>query len=624
MCSCTDDSEMLYEEACHRWEDFLAVDQLSLVTTMNISAKKKNEDYFLINESAGAAAKICKTPFYMETHSNGGLMIIQEEKGVLYSYAPLELGSKYLNKSYYGDMNYIDSITNSYYDEEPLSDLKAKNMKITYENDTYIFKINMYQFFENYKDSEEIKDIFSSLDVDIKTFKKIWVTLSMSFSETIADMKIEMDYEYEGICFDIIMDTKIDNQKFKRIDVYNDSYYTIYDPGTIDDVENMHPGTIDDVENMHPDTIDSVEQFSSIGKVIRIPSFTTNYFKFNLEKGQYGLYATDELETETGNWLDDWALHQVRIRLFNEKKEEIPIGMGMEESHDTFTQRTFYINEPGTYYLCAQSGISADMDICLNKLNYNTIGFENIQEVPTSYKGKIEGEYDFDLFTIDGKEGEILVFENTGQTEIPMIIRNDEGITPPASKNIIVNKKMVKLNEGENKFLVCGNFRSDEEPFEYEFTTRKIVLENGYEENYEDLKKVTTDFSDLTYIAGHSLPNPRLTFDVEVKSIIDFDFEMDGISQENVRAVVLDLDGNKYYSIDENIFELKPGKYILEIDANSDFVECQVKYTATEIEDKEINVILEESSLSKINSNDFPSVIAQNVGRTQKVKCNLY
>ncbi|MDE7384546.1 MAG: hypothetical protein K2M84_02185 [Anaeroplasmataceae bacterium] len=601
MCSCTDSPEMLYEEACNRWEEFLAADQLSLVTKMEVSAKRKDEDYFLVNETASAEAKICKAPFYMEAQQNGELMIIQEEQGKLYSYVPSALGSKYLERSYFGDMNSLDDATNSYYDEEPLLGLKVQDMRITYEEDTYIFKINMYKFLQNYKDSEEIKDIISSLGGDAKLFKNFWVTLSMSFSETIADLKIEMEYEYDGICLNIIMDTKFDNQKFEKRDIFNDSSYTV----------------------LHPDTISSVYRFSSVGKVIRIPSYSANYFKFNFEKGQYGFYATDELGTGTGNWIDDWAISTVKIKLYNEKYEEIPVGMGIN-SYETFSQRTFYISEPGTYYLYAQSDISADMDICINKLNYDTIGFENTQEMPTSYKGKIEGEYDFDFFTIDGKEGEILVFKNTGQTPIPLIFCDYIGNNLPSiGLNVINDDRMIKLNEGENKFVICSNFRSYQEPFEYEFTTQKYFLENGYEENYEDLKKVTTDLSDLTYIAGHSLPNPRLTFEVETKSIIDFEFEKDGISQSDVYAIVKDLEENRYFSINGNIFELEPGSYILEISSNSDFDECRVKYTATEIEDKEINVTLEESSLSELLSDDFPTVKAQNVGRTQKVKCNF-
>lgn len=602
LCSCTDDSsEILYEEACNRWEEFLTADQLSLVTRMEISAKKKNEDHFLANEIAGAEAKICKTPFYMEAQQNGDIMIIQEEEGKLYSYTPSVLGSTYLERSYFGDMNSLDDATNSYYDEDLLLGLKAQDMKITFKEDTYLFKINMYKFLQNYKDSEEIKDIINSLGGDAKLFKNFWVTLSMSFSETIANLKIEMEYEYDGIRLNIIMDTKFDNQKFEKRDIFNDSSYTV----------------------LHPNTFGSVYRFSSVGKVMRIPSFSRNYFKFNFEKGQYGFYATDELGTGTGKWIDSWAISTVKIKLYNEKYEEIPIGMGMN-SNETFTQRTFYISEPGTYYLYVLSDISIDMDICINNLNYDTIGFENKQEMPTTYKGKIEGEYDFDFFTTDGKEGEILVFKNTGQTPIPLIFCDYIGYDIPSiGLNVINDQRMIKLNEGENNFVICSDFLSYKEPFEYEFTTQKYTLENGYEENYKDLKKVTTDFSDLTYIAGHSLPNPRLIFEVETKSIIDFEFEMDGTPQSNVYAIVKDLEENSYVPMEENIFELKPGRYILEISSNSDFDECRVKYTATEIEDKEINVTLEESSLSELFSDDFPTVKAQNVGRTQKVKCNF-
>ncbi|MDE6047384.1 MAG: hypothetical protein K2F56_02015, partial [Anaeroplasmataceae bacterium] len=182
---------------------------------------------------------------------------------------------------------------------------------------------------------------------------------------------------------------------------------------------------------------------------------------------------------------------------------------------------------------------------------------------------------------------------------------------------------IINLHEGENKFIISSDFHYYIEPFEYEFVTKKYILENGYEENYEDLKRVTTDFSDLTYLAGNSLPNPRLSFDVETKSIIHFEFQSKDGSSSDIYAIVTDPEGNQYYSFDNNIYELDPGKYIVEINSYSDFHECQIKYTATEIEDKEIDVTLEESSLSELFSDDFPFVKAQNVGRTQKVKCRF-
>ncbi|MDE6241811.1 MAG: hypothetical protein K2M08_05290 [Anaeroplasmataceae bacterium] len=608
LCSCADmtseEKLRLYEEASNHWEEFFTTDQFSMVMDVEISAKEQGSLQFLTKEKARGEAKICKSPFYLEAVQGEELIIIQEEQGKLYSYmvSSSSKGINYLERNYYGEMNSIDSVEDSYYNEDPLSGLNVENMEMSFEEDVYTFKVNMYDYLQN-SDDESVKDIISSLGADEDVFKQFWVTLSMSFSKTTANLKIKMECKYEGINISIIMDTSFDNQKFERIDLQNTPNYVV----------------------LHPGTIENVYQFSSVGKVIQIPSFTTNYFKFDLEKGQYGFYATTELGTGTGNWIDDWSVHQLELKLYNENYEEIPMGMGMYPYATNFPEKTFYINEPGTYYLRVWSDISADMDMCINKLNYNTIGFEDTQEVPASYKGKIEGEYDFDVFTINGKEGETLLFKNTGESPIPLMYCEyiDYNNEPFIVLRNIDDEIIINLHEGENKFIISSDFHYYIEPFEYEFVTKKYILENGYEENYEDLKRVTTDFSDLTYLAGNSLPNPRLSFDVETKSIIHFEFQSKDGSSSDIYAIVTDPEGNQYYSFDNNIYELDSGKYIVEINSYSDFHECQIKYTAIEIEDKEINVTLEESSLSELLSDDFPTVKAQNVGRTQKVICNF-
>lgn len=595
MCSCINDSSeklRLYEEASNRWQVFMNSDQLSIEVEMKVSAKKKDDVYFLVNESTRAEAKMCKSPFYLEAKQDREVLIIQEENGELYQYATSSSDSKYLERTYFGDMSSIDTIEDSYYDEDPLMGLNIDDMKINYDENVYTFKINLYDYIQNVDNAEEMKDIISSLGGDEKSFKNFWVTISMSFFETTADMIIKLDYLYEGINISIIMDTKFNNKKFSIVDVNNNPNYFI----------------------KHPNTMDGVYKSSSIGETIQIPSFTINYFKFNLEKGQYGFYATDVAD----QWIDDWALGCMDIKLYNENREEISIGMGINAYSDSFPGKTFYISEPGTYYLRVWSDISEGMDICIKQLDYETIGFESKQEF-ASGKGTIEGEYDFDVFTIDGKEGEVLVFKNTGKNPIPIYYCKYENSY--SYLEIVNDETLIELKKGENKFIICSDFHHYVKPIEYEFTVQKYVLENGYEKNYEDLKKVTTDFSNLTYIAGNSLPNPRLSFDVETKSIIDFQFQTDGILQSNAYAVVKDLKGNRYYSIEGNIYELDPGKYIVEIDASKSFTVCQIKYTATEIEDKEIDVTLEKGLLSNISN--FPTIKAQNVGRTQKVKYNF-
>lgn len=608
MCSCAGNSSKeklkLYEEVSNHWKEFFTTDQFSMVIDAEVSTKKKGELQYLAKESTQTETKICKSPFYLEVLGNGELTLIQEEQGKLYSYKDSSSSGEkhYLDRVYFGEMDSIDDIEDSYYAEDPLSGLPIDDMEISFKEAVYTFKITMYDLFKNTND-ENVKEIIASLDIDDNVFKKFWVTLSMTFSENAANMKIKMECEYEGVIISIRMDTKFNSQEIKKIDLQNNPYYIL----------------------KHPNTIDGIYQFSSIGKTIHIPSFTTNYFKFDLEKGQYGVYATNKLGTGTGNWIDDWALGNLRLELYDENKKEIPMGMGMDPYATEFTKKTFYISESGTYYLRVWSNISCTMDMCVNKLNYDTIGFESAYEL-TTYKGKIEGEYDFDVFTINGKENEILVFKNTGLSPIPLIyfdyqafINNRRNST---KLDIVNNELMVRLKEGKNQFIISSDFQNQTIPFEYEFIASKFTLENGYEENYEDLKSVTTDYSNLTYLTGTVLPNPRLSLSVETKSIIDFKFQYKE-NPVNIYAIVKDLEGNPISSISGNIFELDPGKYIVEIMSFSSFEKCKIKYIVTEIEDKEIDVTLEESSLSEFLNGNFPTVESQNVGRTQKVKCNF-
>ncbi|MDE6583817.1 MAG: hypothetical protein K2K15_00280, partial [Anaeroplasmataceae bacterium] len=213
-----------------------------------------------------------------------------------------------------------------------------------------------------------------------------------------------------------------------------------------------------------------------------------------------------------------------------------------------------------------------------------------------------------------------ILFKNTGKNRLYLIYCEyiDDYGDPHFTYKYIINEEYVKINSGTNKFIICSDFKFDQSPMEYSFTTELVPLENGYEENYEDLKRVTTEFSEEVYYAGYGLPSPRLALELETKSLIQFDFKAD-TPQLKGSVHVLDLDGNVLSYSDT--CELEPGKYIVEFYGSYySFTMCQIKYTRTELPDLDINVTLNKGNLKDIQTNSFPVVTAQNIGKTQNVK----
>ncbi|MDE6656680.1 MAG: hypothetical protein K2J85_06800, partial [Anaeroplasmataceae bacterium] len=454
LCSCMNDPNdkklEILQEATEQWQEFVNSNQLTITAEFTVSLKLENEDVSLGNETSQTEVKLCKSPFYMETKENDEILVVQEEQGELYKYTfPVSPGMVYVNKSLVEDIDYIDNITDDYYTEDPFSGIDIKHIGVAYNQNIYTFRMNVYDYLQTSGATEETKNIIASLGGDASMLKNSWLTISMSFSDTAAYMKLEMEFRHEGLVVLIEIDTKLDNREIFKVD-FNDPKYFVAPPS---DIEDVH-------------------QFSNVGENINVPMFGTNYFKFNLEKGQYGLYAS-LLDEESNSDFDDWTINNIFLKLYDENFEEIPIGMGLSPHATAFPQRTFYISEPGIYYLSAQSNISTEMKISINQLDYKTIGFESTQEF-ISGKGTIEGEYDFDVYTLEAEEDGLILFKNIGESPIYLIyceyISNG---SPHITYEKIIDETYIRLGAGENKFIVCSNFKFNQQPLEYEFTTER-------------------------------------------------------------------------------------------------------------------------------------------------------
>lgn len=609
LCSCDKPEELppaeqklkILEDTSKRWEDFTLSPQLEIDSKLRVSIKQ--DDYILGEEESESKVKLCQSPLYLETtDESNNIVVFQEENGKIYQYmAPIQSEPVYVNRTCMGVVGSIDDIMDEYYNTDPFAGIDIEKIEIESDGTTSTFKINMYEYLSNSDSMEEIENIFSSLGVDTSIFEETWITLSFSFKEHVAELKITMEVEYEGMKILISTALTLNNKAFNRIDFDHDENYMV----------------------LYPETIEEVDRFSVVGDTLRIPMFRQNYLKFELEKGQYGLYASfvdDELNQSSGGWYDDWMLHQVGLTLYNEMYEEIPMGMGMQAYTENFPDKTFYISEAGTYYLGVKSNISNDMNITIKPLEYKTIGFESSKPL-SSDKGIIEGEYDFEVYTFEAEEDGLILFKNTGQNHLYLIYceYTDDYGTPHYSYKNIMKEEYVKVNSGTNTFIVCSDFKFDQSPMEYSFDTEIVPLENGYEENYEDLKMVSTEFSEETYYAGYGLPSPRLALELETKSLIHFDFKVDD-PQRKASARVYDLDGNilSYYL---ETCELEPGKYIVEFnEPYYSFAVFQIKYAAIELPDTDIDVTLSKGNLKEIQTDSFPVVTAQNIGKTQNVK----
>lgn len=559
-CSCMQNPQEKKKEICeevnHLWEDFFDTEQYSISIDMKVSAKEKSDKSVILNEKAQASLKYSKSPLYFETQENGAVVLIQEEEGDLYSYTSSSTNPNLLEKTYFGNKDSLNQLVGAN-NEVPIEGLDIDSIEVKLVKDTYIYKVNLEDFLQNTSNEDQLKEIFSSLGINPQRFKDFWIVMKMNFFEDTAQMIMEMDFEYEGLIISIHLKYLYDHREFEKINLEN---YTI------------------NVE--HPNSITGVHQFSSLGTTIRLPYFSTNYFKFKLEKGQYGIYATDD--PSSNNWIDSWALSNLNVKFYNEKQEEIPMGLDID-SYATFPKKTFYIPEAGTYYLSVSVTVSCDMYIRLNKLNYETVVFETKQELLTSHKGTIEGEYDFDLFTTDGKEGEIVVLENKLVSPLPLLFYQKNVSSPYGHVQFVSDVCIIELHNGENKIFVCSDFDGYKYPIDYDFDVKKYVLKNGYEKRVRDLKEITTEFSDLTYIVGYSLPKPRVLLKIEKKSNVKFEFQSEEKPQFYVIVKKNEQDiGTHFY--DGDSMDLEPGTYIVEMGVNSVFAECQIKYSALEAE----------------------------------------
>lgn len=482
---------------------------------------------------------------------------------------------------------------------------------------------------------------YNYIDLDFCQYETVLDEKGIDFSSTSSyEGEIEGKYDFEKFVYNnnstIDHSIRIKNTSDAEIGVYHNKKwhsegieyikphevkYLVADPGYNEFYICEDFLSNDAKEGYEYSFESSILEFAFDGEVyeeeipneIFLTEYGAKYYYSYLEKGQYSI-----VNSEGVSWSQEIVVYDKNGKKLNANVVENGGYLDDLSTH-------FVINENDYYYVGILNHSSGEYKMIFSKYNYETIIDKNNPKVLdvsgiTSNEGYLEGNHDFEYYTLENNTDEIKIYRisNDLETSINLIYR--EYKTAHLMEETLAPDKYLYFasNPGVMEFIVCQNYKSnDEKSLEYSFKVEELENNNITDLDSSNLKEITQDFSEDYIMTGYCLPAAYMKLDLKEKGVIRFDYEEYEKGLDfGMSATVVKKNGERI----DHTKALSPGVYYVKFEGNDHiFGYAKVKYTLFSTAEKNINVTLKELDDTNNNGN-YSDIYNEKVTTDQVVK----